>query len=374
VTRVEENRREVRIPAEAMETLVRETFIAAGCPREESARIGTYLVRANLTGHDSHGVIRVPRYYQWMRAGRVHPGREMTVITENDVMALVDGNFGFGQTIGPRAVQLGIDKAAGAGVSIIALRRSGHLGRIGDWAEMAAAAGLVAIHLVNVSGSILVAPFGAAERRMATNPLAIGIPLPDEPPMILDFATSVVAEGKVLVALKGGKPLPEGSLIDEAGSFSTDPLVFYGSEADSVVPNPGAGRGAIRAMGEHKGSGLSLMIELLAGALTGSGCAGPGERPLANGMLSIYMAPGFFDSDDYFAGEVRQYVDYFKSARPAEPGGEVLVPGEPERRKTAARLAEGLPLAEEAWQEILATAREAGVSRQEIDGILEGSS
>ena len=166
------------IPAEALVRLVRATFMEAGCSEAESLRIGTYLVRANLTGHDSHGVIRVPRYLQWMREDGLKPGQSMTVITESDVMAVVDGSAGFGQTIGPQAVKLGIEKAHRAGAAVIALRRSGHLGRIGDWAEMAVEAGQVSIHLVNVSGSILVAPFGAAERRMSTNPVAIGVPVP----------------------------------------------------------------------------------------------------------------------------------------------------------------------------------------------------
>ncbi len=358
------------IKAEPLSRLVGEIFMAQGCSAQESARIGTYLVRANLTGHDSHGVIRVPRYCHWMEQGGLKADRQLTIVTESPVMAVADGNFGFGQTIGPLAVQLGIDKARQSGVSIIALRRSGHLGRIGDWAEMAAGAGQVSIHLVNVSGSILVAPFGGAERRMATNPVAIGVPLPGEAPLILDFATSRVAEGKVMVALNGGKPIPEGSLIDRDGSLSADPALFYGQERATGVPDPKRGSAAIRAMGEHKGSGLSFMIELLAGALTGSGCCGPGERPLTNGMLSIYMDLGFFDSDDHFATEVRQYVDFFKSAKPAAPDGEVLVPGEPERRTREQRLAEGIPLPEEAWQAILTTAEAAGLSQAEIDRAL----
>ena len=360
------------IQAEPLSRLVGEIFQAKGCSPQESARIGRYLVRANLTGHDSHGVIRVPRYCRWMEQGGLKPDRQLDIVTETPVMAVVDGNLGFGQTIGPLAVQLGIDKARQAGVSIIALRRSGHLGRIGDWAEMAAAAGQVSIHLVNVSGSILVAPFGGAERRMATNPVAIGVPLPDEPPLILDFATSLVAEGKVMVALNGGKPLPEGSLVDRDGSLAADPALFYGQDRATGVPDPRRGSAAIRAMGEHKGSGLSFMIELLAGALTGSGCCGPGERPLTNGMLSIYMDLEFFDSDDHFATEVRQYVDFFKSAKPAAPDGEVLVPGEPERRARETRLAEGIPLPEEAWEAIRRAAEAAGLSRAQIDRALSG--
>ncbi len=358
------------IRAEPLRRLVGGIFTAAGCSAAESGRIAKYLVRANLTGHDSHGVIRVPRYLQWMAQGGLVAGQSATVVTENEVMAVVDGNFGFGQTIGPLAVRMGIDKAAGSGVSIIALRRSGHLGRIGDWAEMAAEAGQVSIHLVNVSGSLLVAPFGAVERRMATNPLAIGVPLPNQPPLILDFATSTVAEGKVAVAYDGGKPLPAGSLIDDQGRPTADPAVFYGAKRGGGIADASQGSGAIRAMGEHKGSGLSFMIELLAGALTGSGTAGPGPRPLVNGMLSVYLAGEFFHSDHDFAGEVRQYVAFVKAAKPVTPGGEVLLPGETERRNNERRLAEGIALPDATWQAILGGAEQAGMSQPRIEQAL----
>ena len=358
------------VQAEVLRRLLREIFVAAGCSAEESGRIGDHLVRSSLTGHDSHGVIRVPRYLHWLRSGLLKADQTLSVITENDAMALVDGNQGFGQTIGPLAVQLGIDKARKSGVAIVALRRSGHLGRIGGWAEMAAAAGQVSIHFVNVSGSILVAPFGGAERRMGTNPVAIGVPRPGEPPLILDFATSLVAEGKVLVAYQGGKPLPEGALIGDDGQPTTDPKVFYGSEPVSGVPDPSGGAGAIQAMGVHKGSGLAFMVEMLGGALTGSGCCGPGQRPLFNGMLSIYLEPERFEARDGFVEEVRQYVEFFKSAKPATPGGEVLVPGEPEQRNAAQREAEGVPLADDTWRSILAAGRDAGLSQERIDALI----
>ncbi len=360
----------LRVQAAAIRRLLGATFRAAGCSAEEAARIAENLVDASLAGHDSHGVIRVARYLKWMGEGYLVPSQTLSVVMENEVMAIADGNQGFGQTIGPQAVQLGMDKAAARGVSVIALRRSGHLGRIGAWAEMAAAAGLVSLHFVNVSGSVLVAPFGASERRMATNPLAIGVPMPDGPPLILDFATSVVAEGKLMVALTGGKPPPDGSLIDAEGKLSSDPRVFYGDTPEGAVPDPRRGTGALRAMGEHKGSGLSFMIEILAGALTGSGCSGPGPRPLLNGMLSVYLAPEVFSSGGEFAAEARQYVDFFKSARPAAPDGEVLVPGDPERRSREVRMREGLPFAEAAWRTILGAAREAGMSPEAIDAAL----
>ncbi len=358
------------LQADPLRRLTGEIFVACGCSAEEGARIAHYLVEANLTGHDSHGVIRVPRYVNQVREGGVVPNREITIVTENEVMAVVDGNFGFGQTIGPQAVRLGIDKAAKQGVAIIALRSSGHLGRIGDWAEMAAAAGQISIHFVNVSGSLLVAPFGGTGRRMATNPVAIGVPVADGPTLIHDFATSVVAEGKVLVAATGGKPVPPGSLIDADGTLSNDPKVLYGSADPTRSSDMRNGSGALRAMGEHKGSGLSLMCELLAGALTGSGCAGPDKQHVVNGMLSIYMAVEFFNADGSVAAELRQSLDFFKSAKPAKPDGEILLTGEPESRLRATRLAEGIPLPEATWQAILGAARSVETKPQAIEAVL----
>ncbi len=363
------------IHAEPLRHLVGDTFTAAGCPADEGERIGRYLVEANLTGHDSHGVVRVPRYLVWMKAGTLKPGQEVTIITDTEAMAVVDGNSGFGQTVGPQAVDIGVDKARAHGVAIVALRNSGHLGRIGDWAERALDSGLVSIHFVNVGGSLLVAPFGGVDRRMSTNPVTIGVPgrAPGDAPLLLDFATSVVAEGKVLVAAKGGKELPPGSLIDADGSLSTDPKVLYG-DADPAVANYNkGGSGSIRAMGEHKGSGLSFMCEMLAGALTGSGCAGPDEQPVHNGMLSIYMVPETFDAGGEFAGWVGRYVDFYKSAAPAEAGGEVLVPGEPEARRRQARLADGIELPKDVWGSIATAAREQGLDEARIDASVEAA-
>lgn len=362
----------MRIPADTLRRVIGETFQAAGCTPEEAGRIATYLVKANLTGHDSHGVIRTWRYLKMLSEGAVHANRNITVVLETEGLAVVDGNHGFGQTVGPQVVQLGIAKAKKTGAAIVALRSAGHLGRIGDFAEMAAAAGIVSIHLVNVSGSELVAPYGARERRMSTNPLAIGVPRPGQEPLILDFATSVVAEGKVAVAFDGGATLPAGALIDEHGNLSADPAVFYGPRKPGETPNVTTGKGAIRAMGEHKGSGLSIMMELLAGALTGSGCSGPAPRRFANGMLSIYLDPAVVDTKKTFVAEVGQYVDFIRSAKAITPGGEVLLPGEPERRREAQRLAEGIELPEATWKEILASAGRAGLSQSRIDTILKG--
>ena len=180
---------------------------------------------------------------------------------------MLDGNYGFGQTIGPQAVDIGIAKARAAGLAVVALRHSGHLGRIGDWGERAAEAGLISIHFVNVDNGPLVAPFGGTGRRFATNPVCIGIPpMAGRPMLLLDMATSVVAEGKVLVASNGGKPVPGDALIGADGKLSDDPATLYGPLVPNGPRNPANGTGAIRAFGEHKGSGLAFMCEILAGA------------------------------------------------------------------------------------------------------------
>lgn len=352
------------VPAPDLQRLLTDVFAASGCPDGEAHRVAESLVDASLTGHDSHGVVRTQRYVQWIGAGVQHAGRSVTTVLDGDVFVVLEGNHGMGQTLGPEAVRIGVERAARHGVSIVALRHAGHLGRIGEWAEMAAAAGLVSIHLVNVSSSRMVAPFGGIDRRMATNPVCIGVPCGAErPPVVLDFATSVVAEGKALVALNGGKPLPEGALIDGDGHLTTDPRALYGPVEPGKAPTGIGGTGALRAMGEHKGSGLSVMCELLAGALTGSGAAGPGVQPFCNGMLSIYLSPDALTGGqaDQFHREVIDYVDWLRAARPAVGVDEVLAPGDPERAKRAANLEHGLELPDDTWTSIVDAAAAVGV-------------
>ena len=351
----------MRIAVDQLTDVVASIFRAAGCQDAEAARVTGGLVDANLTGHDSHGVARVPRYVEWLRTGEVEAGQEIEVVSEAGSLAVIDGRYGFGATVGRQAVEHGIAKARELGVAIVALRHAGHLGRIGQWAELALESGFVSVHFVNVAGSVLVAPFGGVDRRFSTAPIAFGFPVPDGPPVVLDFATSAVAEGKVLVASNGGKPLPEGSLITPEGRLSTDPTTLYGPLSGDSVRDHRNGLGAIRAMGDHKGSGLALMCELLGGALAGSGCAGPERQRFANGMVSIYMAPAHFGSEGAIARETRGYIDFVRSSRPAEPGGTVLLPGDPERRTRAERLAEGIPLAPGTWAAIRETALHVGV-------------
>jgi uncharacterized oxidoreductase len=334
-----------------LERLIRNLFNAAGCGPEEAGKIAHYLVGANLVGHDSHGVIRAPSYIDWLRAGKVMANQSPDVVFENDAIAIIDGRFGFGQVMGEAALKIGIEKAGRQGVAVVALRSSGHLGRIGDWAEMAAAAGKVSIHFVNTSGGgILVAPHGGTERRLSANPIAAGVPVPGGPPIILDISTCTIAEGKIKVALNQGAKIPSGCILDGQGVPTDDPVAFYGTPPGAILP-----------LGGHKGFGLSVIAEVLAGALTGGACSHFGVDRVANNMLSIVFDPAFFRPADGFFAEVAGFIEHVKSSRTITPNGEILMPGEPEARSRARRLVDGIELDETTWGQIAATAATLGV-------------
>ena len=355
----------VTIQLENLIDFVADVFARAGSSPEEARRIASYLTTANLTGHDSHGVIRVPVYIRWNKMGSVVPDQTVDILVDTPSLSVVDGKFGYGQTVTPQAVRIGIEKCKASGLSAIALRNAGHIGRVGDWAEMAAAAGLISIHFVNAAGSLLVAPFGGVQKRLSTAPYCVGIPRKGLPPIVLDFATSIVAEGKVLVASRGGKKLPKGALIDADGRLSEDPAVLYGPHSADGPRDHTKGLGAIRAFGEHKGSGLALICELLGGALTGTGATAPNRR-FANGMFAVYVDPEMVDASNFFDGEIARYVDFIRATKTVDGVESVLLPGDPERKMRAERTQNGIPLPDDTWAAIVNTAREVGVSEASI--------
>jgi uncharacterized oxidoreductase len=361
----------IAIPVEELTALCAEIFERVGSGPQEARRVAVSLVGANLTGHDSHGVIRAPRYVDWVRSGDITPNQTVARLVDTPVLAVIDGRFGFGQTVAPLAVAAGIEKAKAAGLAAISLRNAGHIGRVGEWAELAAAEGLVSIHFVNVAGSALVAPFGGIERRLSTAPFCVAIPREGAEPIVLDFATSLVAEGKVAVASRGGKPLPADALVGPDGALSSDPATLYGPLTIDGPRDPANGAGAIRAFGEHKGAGLALICELLGGSLTGNGATGP-DRRFANGMFSIYVDPARIDPAHLFDGDVARYCAWFTTGK-TMPGETIRLPGDPERACRARRMAEGVPLPEAVWATIAASARDVGLSGARVARTLGGA-
>jgi len=354
-----------RVTADGMVQLGINIFCRAGATHQEAEAISTNLVNSNLSGHDSHGIVRIPRYLMWEKSGNLSFGQSASVLIDSDNFALIDGNKGFGQVVGQQAVDIGIKKAKQAGICILALRQAGHLGRIGFWAERACVAGLVSIHFVNVAQSMLTAPFGSADRRVSTAPVTIGIGNPHGDDFILDFSTSKIAEGKVMVALRGGKPVPDGALIDGDGKATTDPTALYGELKPGDVADPRNGPGALLTFGEHKGSGLALACELLAGALTGSGTTGPGKAT-HNGMFSVFLKPELMDDTDAFGHAVNDYIDYVRAARPRDPDHPVMIPGDPERNARADREAHGFDVPAGVWKSILTAGEGLGLNPNDM--------
>jgi len=361
----EKNNSEIRVDVNYAVDLITEIFQAKSCSDYEAKTIAERLCGSNLKGHDSHGIARVPRYVEWMERGWVFPNLKPDVVVDAGAMACLDAKQGFGQVAGEYAVDEGISRAKKFGVSVVGLRNSGHLGRIGDWAERAADAGLISFHFVNVRGSLLVAPFGGSDRRGSTSPLAIGIPVKGKEHIVLDMAPSTVAEGKVMVAQKGGKKLPDGALIDSSGNLTINPEAMYGKITDDEVPDPEKGTGAITAFGLHKGSGINFMMEMLGGALTGSGVSAgiddKERRKFANGMLSLYITVEKMVDLDYFSKEVQSYADFVRQSPPSNKNSKVLIPGDKEISTNNDRLANGLPVASLVWENIKSTAEKLGL-------------
>ena len=338
--------------ADFLTDLTRQIFSAVGSNDAEANVVARRLVNANLSGHDSHGVIRIPTYIKWIQEDKTQLNQTIGIETDNGSMVVVDGKIGLGQSIGEQAMNLGIERAKEYGVAVIALKDSAHLGRIGDWPEMCAEAGMVSVHFVNTSGmGNLVAPYGAIERRLSANPFAAGVPTNDEFPLILDMSACTIAEGKIRVALHAGKQVPEGCIIDSEGKPTTDPKTFYGPPAGSILPIAG-----------HKGYALSMIIEMMAGALTGGSCTNP-ERAdvLTNGMLSIIMDRSKLQSEDYFYNEVNRYCDYVRSAKLFDTNNKILMPGEIEFNTRAKRRAEGIELSQTTVDMIQETCESLGV-------------
>ena len=224
-----------------------------GCNKNEADRIANSLVGANLWGHDSHGVVRFNQYVNLIKSKILIPNQKLKIVRDSEVVSIVDGQFGFGQSIGHKIIQIGVEKALRNGVAVTALRNSGHLGRIGEWCEKAADSNVASVHMVNAANSPLVAPFGGTEKRTGTNPFCCGVPRPNKPSLILDFATSLIAEGKARVAQFGGKSLPDRSFTDSLGNLTNDPNAFYELKKEGNRLVIKGIKGALTGFGLHKG-------------------------------------------------------------------------------------------------------------------------
>jgi len=284
------------------------------------------------------------------------PNTAVKVSADIGTLMALDGQHGFGQVVGVQAMELGITRAKTHGSCIFTLAHAHHLGRIGHFAEMAVAQGLVSLHFVNVLSRPVVAPFGGGDGRFGTNPCCIGVPMAGAEPFVLDFATSRVAQGKMRVAHNKGERVAEGTLIDEHGRPTDDPGVV-------VVPQSNGLFGALMTFGEHKGYGMAVACELLGGALSGGGTwhrPADTARTVLNGMLTVLIDPARLGTAQSFAQEATAFVDWLRQSPPGAGFEGVQIAGEPERAYRRERAATGIVVDDQTWQEIVQAGRKVG--------------
>lgn len=334
---------------------------ALGCPPGEAEVVAEALSKANLAGHDSHGLIRVEQYTRMVQSGDIVPGAPTTVAREAPCTALLDGGWNFGPVIARRAVELAIKKAREYGTGTVSVKNSNHLGRLGEYTLLAAEAGMLCIGTVNNHGrGNLVAPFGGSDGRLATNPISFACPGPDRP-VLVDITTSVVAEGKVRLVKNAGKQVPEGWIIDNQGNPTTDPNDLYTDPRGAILPFGGAVA--------HKGYALSVMVDILSGALSGAGCSFSGTSRLGNAMFFTVVDIEKFVTREEFIEQVSILEQYIKGS-PLAPGfKEIVLPGEPEFRQEERRRREGIVVDQATWEQFVAIAAELGVQIDEPAGV-----
>jgi len=329
----------------------------AGAEPERARVCAEHLVAANLKGHDSHGVGMAPAYVNWIKAGKLFPNARLKVIQDRGAVIVVDGQFGLGQAVARETIQMAIERAKQIGIACVALRNSCHIGRIGTYGEQCADASLISMHHVNVvGGPPTVAPYGGREARTLTNPYCCAVPRKSGEHIVLDFATSAVAMGKLRVAYLNGDAAPAGVLVDAEGRPTTDLSTFYRAEARSLL----------LPFGLHKGGGMQILCEILGGALAGQWTMQPESNrtygAAINNMLSVVIDPDAFGGREAYEAEAEAMLDYIRGTAPAEGVDHVRLPGDAERESMAKRLAEGIPVDDGTWGQIREAARSVGLA------------
>jgi uncharacterized oxidoreductase len=333
-----------------------------GSEEGEAEQVADHLVRANLAGHDSHGVGMLPTYVRLLHEGLLVPNQTAETVLDAGALLVIDARRGYGQRMAADAVRRAIVRAKDVGACVLAFRNSSHIGRIGTYAELAAAEGCAFTAFVNVADHHDVqATWQSAEPRLGTNPFCAAVPgAPggtDGPAGMLDMATTTIAAGKARVAYNKGVPVADGCLIDAAGNPTNDPTGFIRDHT-----------GALRAFGTHKGSGLAVMCEIMASAVAGGqGAFDEARGGVLNSMLATVIDVSKLGDPAKIAADIQAVKSHVKSARPGPGFGEVLVPGEPEKRYTAERNEHGIEVDDTTWREIRGAAETIGITAAEFD-------
>lgn len=333
-----------RTPAQ-LQTTAENILRALGTSDDYAREVAGSLVDAQLAGHDSHGLIRLAEYASFVDRGILHPAAQPEIVAAQGAAAVVDGNWGWGQPACHLAVRAASRIASENGVAAVTIRHCNHIGRIGEYVERLADAGLVGLAWCNADPAV--APYGGKSRLLGTNPIAAGIPLgPGQRPVIMDFATAATAEGKLRVARATGAPIEPGLVIDQQGRPATEAEAFYAG-------------GALLPFGAHKGYGLSVVIEMLGGALSGNHPSSAAGYQGGNGAVLLALDPAFFVTRDDFASDVSACAQAILACPPVTPGRPVLLPGDIENLQRERRQS-AVPVADAVWEQLAQLAKRLG--------------
>ena len=334
--------------AEELTEICLSVFQKLNIPTAEAEIVTKSMVDANRVGHDSHGVIHLAKYVRELEEGLIQPGAPTETLHESASISVLDGNWGFGPVIATRAVELAIQKAKQTDISSVAVSRCNETGRLGGYACLAADAEMIGLLMANDhGGGACVAPHGGVEGRLSTNPMACAVPIERQDPIVLDMSTSVVASGKIRVKQHHNEALPHGWLIDAEGKSTTNPDDFYDVPPAALLPFGGS-------VSEHKGFGLSVIVDILSGALTGAGCSQGEDARVGNGLFVLVINVASFRGFPGFSAEIQRFVDYLKSAKRAAGVDAIRVPGERGWEEQRKREREGIPIDAETWAQIQA--------------------
>ena len=338
-----------------LRSLVSSILRAAGADARNADRVAEALVSSNLAGVDTHGVMHLPGYVKAIGNDEIVPTAWPEVLSETPATALVSGNWGLGHVTAKYAMELAIEKGREQGIAIVGTVQTNHIGRLGEYAELAASRGMIGLVWAGGYGEQkpMAVPFGGSKAVLHTNPLAMGFPAGDEPTIVLDFATTAIAGSKVLLAQQGGKPVPPDALVDKHGNPTTDPATF----------NDG---GAQLPFGGHKGYAIMLAVEYLSRILLGTArYADPSKGGIYmrdQGVSMMAFKADLFQPLDEFEALAAEMERRVRAVPPAPGFDEVIVPGDPEARNRAERTRNGIPITDEIWASLVVTAESLGVS------------
>lgn len=334
-----------------LESVAKSVLTGFGCDTEEASIVAAHLIKANLSGHDSHGIGMLPMYGDQVEDGNLIPNQTPEFLPAAGAIRIVDARRGFGHRMALLALDYAMESVKEHNVAVLGLRNSGHVSRAGHYSEYCAKHGYMSIHFVNVWGHApIVAAHGSSDPGFSTNPVSIGIPVAGCATPMLDMATSTVALGKVRVAHNQGRKVPDGWILDADGNNTNDPTPMWALR-----------EGALTAFGAHKGSGLGIFVELLAGALAGHETVATGNtipRGVFNNMFSIIVDPKGFDEQQHIEARIMEFYQSIKNGQPAKEHDKILLPGEPELRHRSERSANGIEIDEETISQLISTAEQ----------------